>query len=233
METAARLSESLVPGDLDTTLSHVTTAAVELIPEVQCASITLRFGDDHLETTAATHDFLLEVDERQYDLREGPCYDAATDTLHVVSSDLAEDPRFPHFGPMAARAGIRSMAAFRLFDAKSSTGALNLYAEEPGCFDDLHTTAALFRHQAAVAIAYAHEVTNLQEALLTRKTIGQAIGIVMERYQLTDQRAFAFLTRLSQDRNVKLRLIAEELIAATEERGAQPSAAPPQEKDSA
>jgi AmiR/NasT family two-component response regulator len=36
----------------------------------------------------------------------------------------------------------------------------------------------------------------------------------MERYKLTDQRAFAFLTRLSQDGNIKLRLVAEEIIAA-------------------
>lgn len=219
METAGRLSDSLVPGDLDATLSHITSAAVELLPEVEFASITLRFSDDHLETTAATHDLLIDLDEEQYRLAEGPCYDAATDEGLVVAPDLAADPRFPQFGPMAARSGIRSMAAFRLFDAKSSTGALNLYAKEPGCFQDMTTTAGLFQHQAAVAIAYANEVTNLQEALLTRKTIGQALGIVMERYQLTDQRAFAFLTRLSQDRNVKLRLIAEELIASTEQQG--------------
>jgi AmiR/NasT family two-component response regulator len=32
----------------------------------------------------------------------------------------------------------------------------------------------------------------------------------MERYQLSEDRAFAFLARLSQDRNVKLREIARE-----------------------
>ncbi|MFC5262056.1 ANTAR domain-containing protein [Kribbella qitaiheensis] len=53
---------------------------------------------------------------------------------------------------------------------------------------------------------------NLQEALKTRRTIGQAIGIVMERYQLSDARSFAFLTRLSQHRNVRLNKIAQELV---------------------
>jgi AmiR/NasT family two-component response regulator len=72
-------------------------------------------------------------------------------------------------------------------------------------------------HQSTVAIEYAREVENLQEAMNTRKTIGQAIGIVMERYGLTEDRAFAFLTRLSQQRNVKLRLVAAELVSATEE----------------
>ena len=59
----------------------------------------------------------------------------------------------------------------------------------------------------------------LSAKLGTTPVIGQAMGIVMERYQLTYDRAFAFLTRLSQQRNVKLRLVAQELIAASEERG--------------
>ena len=40
----------------------------------------------------------------------------------------------------------------------------------------------------------------------------------MERYELNDERAFAFLTRLSQARNVKLRLIAAEIVADVEDR---------------
>jgi AmiR/NasT family two-component response regulator len=56
-------------------------------------------------------------------------------------------------------------------------------------------------------------VDNLEEAVRTRTTIGQAVGIVMERYRLDDERAFAFLARLSQQRNVKLRVVAEEIIA--------------------
>jgi AmiR/NasT family two-component response regulator len=65
-----------------------------------------------------------------------------------------------------------------------------------------------------MAIGYAREIHNLNEAVRTRGIIGEAVGILMERYKLTDQRAFAFLTRLSQDGNIKLRLVAEEIIAA-------------------
>ena len=111
-------------------------------------------------------------------------------------------------------AGIRAQAGLRLFDAPKSQGALNLYAEHVGAFEDLGSLGDLFTHQSAMAIAYAHEIHDLQEAIRTRGTIGKAVGIVMERYRLTDQRAFAFLTRLSQHRNVKLRLVAEEIVAA-------------------
>ena len=212
LDEAQELAKILEPGDLDTTLRQITLAAVQLLDDVDFASITVRHADERLETVEATHDSLRALDEQQYALREGPCYDAATDTPNVMSPDLAADPRFPRFGPLAVEAGIRSQAAFRLFERNGTQGALNVYSHKRGKFSELDDVAALFQSQAAVAIAYAHEITTLNEALATRTTIGQAMGIVMERFMLNDERAFAFLTRLSQTRNVKLRLIAEELV---------------------
>lgn len=211
LSAASELARTLRPGDLDATLEQITAAAVQLIPDVTYASVTVRHGDGRLETVSATDSLVLAADQKQYELHEGPCYDAATDTAQVVSPDLAADPRFPAYGPVAVQAGIRAQAAFRLFDHNSTQGALNLYSTRLGAFERAADTAELFRHQAAVAISYAHEISNLREALETRTTIGKAMGIVMERYGLNDERAFAFLTRLSQHRNVKLRLVAEEL----------------------
>ena len=211
LDTAADLAGRLRPGDLDATLSGITAAAVDLLPEVDYASISVRH-DDRIETVGPTHDLIVGIDDRQYSLQEGPCYDAATDTPQVIAPRLADDPRFPRYGPMAVEAGILSQAAFRLFERRTTLGALNLYSTRAGALEDLEQTAALFRSQAALAIAYAHEITNLSEALETRTTIGKAMGIVMERYQLNDERAFAFLTRLSQHRNLKLRLVADEIV---------------------
>ena len=45
--------------------------------------------------------------------------------------------------------------------------------------------------------------------------ISSAIGIVMERYGMPEERAFAFLARLSQQSNIKLRTLAERLVATT------------------
>jgi GAF domain-containing protein len=212
LEIANRLAANLGPGDLDETLSRLTAGAVELIPHVAYASITVRHRDGRLETVSPTDGALVILDEKQYALREGPCYDAATDRAHVVSDDLGRDPRYTNYGPLAVGAGIHAQAAFRLFERNGAEGALNLYSTECGVFGDLDGVAALFRSQAGIAVAYAHEVQNLTEALETRTTIGKAMGIVMERYRLNDERAFAFLTRVSQHRNVKLRRVAEELV---------------------
>jgi GAF domain-containing protein len=219
LDATRRLADSLKPGDLDKTLSQITRAAIEVLPDVEYCSITVKHADGSLETVAPTHDVLREVDAAQYTLQEGPCYDSAVDTVHVIAPNLAADERFPKYAAIALAAGIRAQAGVRLFDAPKSQGALNLYSTRVGSFADIESLSALFAHQAAVAIRYATEITNLAEAVRTRTTIGQAVGIVMERYQLTDERAFAFLTRLSQHRNVKLRLVAQEIVAASEHRG--------------
>jgi hypothetical protein len=217
LESMQRLSRSLTPGDLDHTLSRITEAAVDVLPSVEFASITVLHTDGTIETVAPTDDLLLGIDAAQYELREGPCYDAAADAVHIVSPDLANDPRFPRYAATAVAAGINAQAGLRLFDAPKSRGALNLYAREIGAFEDLGMLAALFQHQSAMAIDYAREIQNLREAVRTRGMIGQAVGIVMERYKLTDERAFAFLTRLSQHGNLKLRAIAEQIIATSKQ----------------
>jgi len=222
LEVAGRLSKSLTPGDLDHTLSRITAAAVEVLPLVEYASFTLKHSDGRVETAAPTDDLLWGVDAAQYELQEGPCYEAATETAHVISSDLAADTRFPRYAATAVAAGIRAQAGLRLFDAPRSQGALNLYSSKPGAFDDLGSLGLLFTHQSALAIGYAQEINNLQDAIQTRQLIGQAVGIVMERYRLNDQRAFAFLTRLSQHGNVKLRRLAENLVTETEKKDPRP-----------
>ncbi len=219
LDTARRLSEHLKPGDLDVTLSQITAAAVNLLPDVEYSSITILRSDGELTTASPTDPMILRLDAEQYRSQEGPCYDAATHDNQVISSDLGADPRFPTYGRIAVEMGIKAQIGVRLFDTPKSHGALNLYSTHVGAFDDIGSLSALFAHQAGMAISYAHEIGNLQEAVQSRTLIGQAVGIVMERYDLNDQHAFAFLKRLSSHRNVKLRLVAQEIIAATDAEG--------------
>jgi hypothetical protein len=212
LDAARLLSERLTPGDLDETLRRITAAAVEVVPRVDLSSITVRHSDGRLVTVAPSDDLLLGLDALQYELREGPCYAAATDERQVVSSDLGSDPRFPRYGAEAVAVGVRAQMGVRLFDTPTSQGALNLYSTGVGAFDDATSVSALFTHQAGQAIAYAAEIGNLTQAVQSRTVIGQAIGILMERYSLNDERAFAFLQRLSSHRNVKLRQVAQELV---------------------
>jgi hypothetical protein len=215
LEASRALAASLRPGDLDATLANITAAAVEVLPDVQASSITIKHADGRLETVAPTHDYLLDLDAAQYDLQEGPCYEAAVDTVHVTSPDLGSDARFPRYAPVALRAGIRAQAGIRLFDASASNGALNLYSDTVGAFADLGVLSQLFLHHSAVALDYARQIDQLQEAVTSRQLIGQAVGMVMERYGVDEARAFGFLTRLSSHENLKLRVVAQRFISST------------------
>lgn len=223
LEASRRLAAALRPGDLDTTLANITAAAVEVLPDVVASSLTVKHGTGSLDSVAPTADYLREVDAAQYEFQEGPCYEAATDTVHVTSPDLANDPRFPRYAPVAVKHGIRAQAGIRLFDTPSASGALNLYATEVGVFEDLDMLSQLFAHQSAMALDYARQIDQLQEAVRSRQMIGQAVGMVMERYQVDEARAFGFLTRLSSHQNVKLRVVAQELLQAAAE-GVEPGA---------
>lgn len=215
LEASRRLAEALRPGDLSQTLDRITAAAVEVLPEVDYASITIKHADGTLETYAPTDDMLTKLDAAQYEYQEGPCYESAVDTVHVTSPYLADDTRFPRYAPVAVAAGIEAQAGVRLFDADASSGALNLYARQAGSFRDLGALGQLFAHQSAMALAYARQISQLQEAVQTRQLIGQAVGVTMERFELDEARAFGFLTRLSQDTNVKLRVVAARLLEET------------------
>jgi len=213
LETAETLRQRLVPGDLESTLGAITRAAIEVLPGVHLASVSLRRRDGAAHSYAATDDLVNRLDERQFELREGPCYDGVTNDPVAVSSDLLHDPRYPSYGPFAASLGIRSAAGIRLLENPSAVGALNLFSREVAALDGISPLTQLFSHQAAMALAYSVEIAGLRDALKSRRRIGQAMGIIMERYQLQEEQAFAFLTRLSQQGNIKLRLIAEDLVA--------------------
>lgn len=216
VDASRRLAGALRPGDLDTTLANITAAAVDVLPDVSAASLTVRHADGRLETVAPTDDKLLEIDAAQYELQEGPCYDAAVDTVHITAPDIASDDRFPRYAPVVLRAGIRAQAGVRLFESPEFTGALNLYSTRRGAFEDLGALAQLFAHQSAMALDYARHIDQLQEAVATRQLIGQAVGMVMERFTVDEARAFGFLTRLSSHENIKLRVVAERLLEAAE-----------------
>jgi hypothetical protein len=161
---------------------------------------------------------LKELDEWQFAHAEGPCYDGVTDNAFTVCGDLRNDPRYPRYGSLAAETGIRSQAGLRLFESTRTLGGLNLYSRRVGALADVAFLAELFSEHARGAVAYAAQVDGLRDAITSRQLIGQAVGIVMERFDLPEEHAFAFLTRLSNDRNVKLRVIAREILDDREKR---------------
>lgn len=178
------------------------------------AGITL-IERGRLRTIAPTGPIVDELDRLQAELGEGTCLDSAWEGETLRAPAVATDPRWPLWGARAAALGIASALAVELSGLDGQrVGALNLYWREPRGFstDDV-AFAHVFGRHAAVAISSMIKEANLRIALDTRKRIGQAEGILMERFDLDPDQAFQVLRRYSQDRNLKLREIAEELVA--------------------
>ena len=191
-------------------LREVIAMALSCAPCDQ-ASITVLGPDRTLETVAASDDRITKADRLQYDLDQGPCLDAVyTDGVFRVE-DMAADSRWPQWTPHAAGLGIGALLAVHLY-TDTALGALNLYSEKPREYDELDVEAAkVVAAHASVVLAHTRTQQNLWRAIDTRNLIGQAQGILMERYGLTADKAFAILSRYSQARHTRLSVIAEEL----------------------
>lgn len=195
-------------------LALVSSAAGNL-PGVDFVSITVHEADDSLYTAAATVPIAEQADSIQYELREGPCYAAVNSERFVLVNDLSTAAQFPRYAPRAVDLGVGAHAAIQLVDGKQRA-ALNLYSRTAGSFDGSTVQSAdLFATQAGALLGYADQVEQLSNALRTRTDIGTAVGILMERYGIDRHQAFAFLARNSQDRNIKVRVLAQRVIDET------------------
>jgi len=90
---------------------------------------------------------------------------------------------------------------------------MNILSKQPNAFDiKAEATLAMLATHAAITLIAAEKETQFESALASRDLIGQAKGVIMERFKLDAGRAFAMLTNLSQDSNIPLRQIAEKLV---------------------
>ena len=105
--------------------------------------------------------------------------------------------------------------AFRLYEKGAERAGLNLYSLELHAFERTRQNRRLFASHARVALGHAQDRDSLSAAITTREDIGKAVGIVMERYQLTGERAFELLIRLSQTSNIKLRDVAAQILESS------------------
>ena len=213
-ELAAAAREMQDDGSAKQAMERAVVIATQILPGCDAAGVCVVYRGDRIDTHATSTDSLRQVDALQHELDEGPCLDALQQEDTVQSSDLSVDERWPQWGPeVADRLGLFSIVSYRLFSTGENLGALNLYGRSRSAFtaQDVHDGMALAAH-VGVALAGAQEVENLEKALGGRTVIGQATGILMERFDLVPDRAFAVLSRLSQQKNVKLRQLAEQIV---------------------
>ncbi|WP_241383460.1 GAF and ANTAR domain-containing protein [Rhodococcus sp. CH91] len=203
------------PADLDETLRGVTAAAVELVGGAECADILIVTDRKHFRSLAATSELAEHLDDLQEQFGEGPCLDASFKYLVVRSEDLREERRWPHFAKAAVDAGVLSALSFQLYLEQESMGALNMFSSEADAFGPgAEAIAEVLAAHAAMAMSAARSRGQFASALATRDVIGQAKGMIMERFGIDAVAAFELLRKLSQDSNVPLATVAQRIVEA-------------------
>jgi GAF domain-containing protein len=201
-------------GDVEATLAAITRAAVGNVPGADECAVTLVTGRRRGTSRAATAELARAVDEVQERLGEGPCLSAVYEQATVRLDDLQHEHRWPRFAAAVAGLGMRSMLSFQLFVTGGNLGALNLYSRQAYAFgEESETIGLVFASHAAIALAGAQQEERMRTAMGTRELIGQAQGILMERFRITADAAFQVLVRASSHTNRKVADIAEELVS--------------------
>jgi GAF domain-containing protein len=209
----------LVDRDLNDVLSEITSIARQAMPGPEAASITLIRGEKAF-TAAYDGQMALDADELQYERGYGPCMDAGLAGQVLRVDDMAIEERWPDYTRHAAAHGIGSSLSVPLPFQSVTIGALNTYAGRSHAFteddqamaEEVASWVALAIGNADAAARTSDELAHLRIAMTSRAVIEQAKGILIERYKITEDRAFAVLTRASQQTNTKLREVADELV---------------------
>lgn len=198
--------------DEEARLQVAVDAAVSLVTRCDHAGITIN-ENGTLVTRASSDDLVCRANRLQSELGEGPCLEVRRDHNTLVSPTLGTDPRWPRWASRThEELGVDSMMSLLLYTDEHSFGALSLYCGR-GCrfdADDVAVAQSLAGH-LSVMMAAERQIDQLGLGLHNRTIIGQAQGVLMERYDMTADQAFDYLRRLSSSSNVKVSVLAAEI----------------------
>ena len=200
--------------DLDTVLGELTQSAASAMPGAQYVGITVASRNGKVRTASATDRYPVLLDEIQQRHEQGPCLSAAWEHHVIQIDDMQLENRWPAYCQgVVNETPIRSVISFQLFADHHEMGALNFYAEQPHAFDEEAAEMGLIlATHTALAWNLVRRDEQFRSALASRDIIGQAKGMIMERFKIDAVQAFELLKRLSQSSNTPLAAVARQLV---------------------
>jgi GAF domain-containing protein len=153
----------------------------------------------------------------------GPALVATFHQKTVAVPDVRTSDYLPGYADLAVEEGVLSMMSVPLSNATQPLGAISMYYRLPQVFTpEIVEHAETFAMHVSVVLGSMREEAQLRVAVLSKHLIGQAQGILMERYNLSSAQAFGVLRRYSQTANRKLREVAEQVVATRDLPGEEP-----------
>lgn len=196
-------------------LDDLVEAVVIAVPGASCGGISIVSGATCVKpativSTGATHPSLAELDRLQLRWDEGPLVEQTRRKgadVSVVDLDEAVEARWPNWTPRARTLGAGSVLTVTVpcGTGRRTTTVTTLLGDRPGAFTSASAERATsVAAPVAVALAARRKCDGLERAVSSRDVIGQAKGVLVERFRIDADEAFDRLVRASQETNTKL-----------------------------
>jgi hypothetical protein len=177
------------------------------------------------------------LDELQYTIGEGPCFDAYLDDHPQSYPELdavGAAPRWPTFAADAAQLGVQALFAFPVPDGQRPMGVLELYRRVPGALTDFQHGLAAFcasaiatrlhsnweslvsltgSPEAAVDVAVTSAVMDEPPDAFSRLQVHVAAGVVAEQLGISAAEGVDRLRAHAYASGQTLSSVAAEIIA--------------------
>jgi GAF domain-containing protein len=219
----ARMSGLLLNEDtVERALAVLSALAHETVAGSSGAGVTVIDPQGRRVTSGATDQRVSAADRLQYDLDDGPCLEAAGTRRSIRADDLASETRWPRWSPIAVGSGLRAAMSAPLVAGERPLGAIKVYADDAGAFDDRgEQLLTLFAGQAAVLVANVQTAEraqrfseSLRDAFRSRDLVSMAKGVLMGRDGVGEDVAFRMLLARARDHGVAVRDEAQSVVSA-------------------
>lgn len=172
------------------------------------------------ETVSASDEVAARIDELQFDLSEGPCWDALATRKPVLTSNVTALPvhRWPAFTDAVSREGVGALFAFPMFVGHLPIGAVDMYSSTPAGLGP-----AQVRQAAVLADLLAKQILRLaldavadapmEDRRHSRRAIHQATGIVLAQLDISPEEAQLVIQGRAFATGRSMMEVAEDVIA--------------------
>ena len=152
------------------------------------------------ETISATDELAARLDELQFDLGEGPCWEALRTASAVTEPDFTRRGavRWPSFASAVDRGAVASIFAFPLSVGELQLGAIDLYSRSPVTLSPQQCTQAtamadvIGRHVLREALSTSPE-PDAENSPYSRRTVHQATGVVLAQLDVDAEDALLMI----------------------------------------
>jgi hypothetical protein len=194
----------------------ICVAATLIVTGCDHASLLVRREGQYVTVGASDH-IAQRIDDMERTAGDGPCVDAIEEETPQIETDLTTPNQWPQLAArLVADTPVRGAMGFRILVDRRKTGALNLFSDKAGVFDQESAGQAIvlasFASVAINAVAQGEDVATLRRGLLSNREIGKAVGMLMMLNGVDEHAAFDVLRKYSQDLNIKLADVARSVI---------------------